>query len=272
MEFSFDRSKPAQPQSQTTQQTQNDGPRPGPDLNTVDPSTIANERLRKAIERNRAKQGIRSSTIQSAAPSQAQPQAQEQGSFFNQEALNAARAQHAQATQSEAPVYEEEVIQERPRIRARERVSTPPPPPNESTSVVSRRSTAKPDDTEFVPVKRSTRKVASQISYTTSSARKKQKSLDPKYQDWLVKGSWIFCAVMVLRLIFAAGGVTDYYSQKSSVKDRLDELSSIKKENMQLVREIERMRSDAGYQKKLVRDNLGFIASDEFLILFPKGN
>jgi len=237
----------------------------------VDPSTIANERLRKAIERNRAKQGIRSAATPQPQAQTEQSQQQEQGSFFNQEALNAARAQHAQATQGETPVYEEEVVQEQPRLRARERVSTPPPSP-ENTGVVSRRSTAKPEDTEFVPVKRSTRKVASQISYTTTSARKKQKSLDPKYQDWLVKGSWIFCAIMVLRLIFAAGGVTDYYSQKTSVNERLAELSDIKKDNMQLVREIERMRSDIGYQKKLVRDNLGFIASDEFLVLFPKGN
>jgi hypothetical protein len=37
-----------------------------------------------------------------------------------------------------------------------------------------------------------------------------------------------------------------------------------------LVREIERMHNDVGYQKKLVRDNLGFIASDEYLVLFPK--
>ena len=47
-------------------------------------------------------------------------------------------------------------------------------------------------------------------------------------------------------------------------------LSRIKKENMQIVREIERMQTDTAYQKKLVRDNLGFIAADEFLILFPK--
>ena len=179
MEFSFDRSKPSQAQTQTTPQPQNVGPRPGPDLNTVDPSTIANERLRKAIERNRAKQGIRSAASVQPQAQPEQPQHHEQASFFNQEAINAARAQHAQATQGEAPVYEEEVVQEAPRMRARERVSSPPPPP-ESTTVVSRRSTAKPEDTEFVPVKRSTRKVASQISYTTTSARKKQKSLDPK--------------------------------------------------------------------------------------------
>lgn len=265
MEFSFDRSKDshlrrpeetsaAQPQPA---QTHSSGPRPGPDLNTVDPSTIANERLRKAIERNRAKQGIRSPqpTAQQAAQPESPPEPQqEQASFFNQ------------PPQAEQPQYQETATP-----RARERVVTPPPPPR-STSVVSRRSVAKPDDTEFVPVKRTTRKVASQISYTTSSTRKKSKSLDPKYTGWLVKGSWIFCAIMVLRLIFAAGGVTDFYSQKTSVSERLAELSDIKKENMQLVREIERMRSDIGFQKKLVRDNLGFIAADEFLVLFPKGN
>ena len=267
MEFSFDRSKdshlrrpdeaPAAQPQQT--QTHSSGPRPGPDLNTVDPSTIANERLRKAIERNRAKQGIRSpqpTAQQAARPEpESQPEAPpEQPSFFNQ-----------------PPEAEETRYQENAIPRARERVGTPPPPPR-STSVVSRRSVAKPDDTEFVPVKRTTRKVASQISYTTSSTRKKAKSLDPKYSGWLVKGSWVFCVIMVLRLIFAAGGITDFYSQKTSVSERLAELSDIKKENMQLVREIERMRSDIGFQKKLVRDNLGFIAADEFLVLFPKGN
>lgn len=277
MEFSFDRSKPAQAQTQSTQAApESQGPRPGPDLNTVDPSTIANERLRKAIERNRAKQGIRNTQAtapqQESQQAQPQPQEQQQQAFFNEDAIAAARAQHAEATQGEVPQYEEEtVVRPASRMRARERVSTPPPAPD-TTTVVSRRSVAKPDDTEFVPVKRTTRKVASQISYSTGTARKKQKSLDPKYQGWLVKGSWIFCAVMVLRLIFAAGGVTDFYSQKNSVNARLSELSDIKKENMQLVREIERMRSDVGFQKKLVRDNLGFIAADEFLVLFPKGN
>jgi hypothetical protein len=39
---------------------------------------------------------------------------------------------------------------------------------------------------------------------------------------------------------------------------------------MSLVHEIERMQYDVAFQKRLVRDNLGFIAQDEFLILFPK--
>ncbi|AUN97189.1 septum formation initiator family protein [Bacteriovorax stolpii] len=309
LEFSFDRSRdalrtPSQaaPQPQTPPQpqaaagpAQSAGVRPGPDLNTVDPSTIANERLRKAIERNRAKQASRQEPQMAGA--QAAPQAQyqappaqpqpvqptqeehQQASFFNQPVEEQprpyARPQtvHAEAQVAEAtPISSVSEEPRRPRVRVRENVSTTPPPPPAGTSVVSRRSVAKPEDTEFVPVKRGTRKVASQISYTTSSAtsRKKQKNLDPKYVTWLVKGSWIFCALMILRLIFANGGVTDFYSQKSTVNEKLAELANIKKENMQLVREIERMRSDSGFQKRLVRDNLGFIASDEFLVLFPK--
>jgi cell division protein FtsB len=276
LEFSFDRSKDAQ--SRKTETTaapasaEATGPRPGPDLNAQDPSTIANERLRKAIERNRAKQASREQGSAQAAPQPTQsapnytrpePAAQsfvrpepiaqpihEQPSFF--EKAKAQEVHHASA---------QEPVNERP---------TSPPPPPRSTSVVSRRSVAKPEDTEFVPVKRTTRKVASQISYTTSSTRKKPKSLDPKLSNYLIKGCWIFCAVMVLRLIFSNGGVSDYYAQKATWQSRVEELSSIKKENMTLVREIERMRSDTGYQKKLVRDNLGFIASDEFLVLFPK--
>lgn len=358
MEFSFDRSRESQARSgsQTQSQPQQSAaqpsaaPRPGPDLNTIDTSTIANERLRKAIERNRSKQAERDAQRPApvqAAPAQPRQEAQpqhEQGSFFSQsshlsqedqahiaqqEALREAHrqanmeaiaareaqkkaeyAQYAQQAQQaanaeremprevpretprEIPRQEAPPVQEAqaepvqsPRARLRARMAgaasmaaaneatthEAPPMPPKSTGLVSRRSVAKPEDTEFVPaVKRTPKKVASQISYTTSSTRKKQKSMDPKYVTWLVKGSWIFCGLMVLRLIFATGGVTDFYSQKSTVAERVSELSDIKKENMTLVREIERMRSDAGFQKKLVRDNLGFIAADEFLVLFPK--
>ena len=306
MEFSFDRSRESQAPNASAPQT-----------NTADTSTVANERLRKAIERNRSKQADR----------EAQRPAPQQNSFFTQppnlsqddiahlaqqDALREANrqanleaiaareaqkkaeyAQYAQQAQQAANSEKEIPIQTpadheaqtpqspRERLRARmagattmaaanEAQNIDSPVPLKSAGVVSRRTVARPDDTEFVPVKRTPKKVTSQISYTTTSTRKKQKSMDPKYLSWLVKGSWIFCGLMVLRLIFASGGVTDFYSQKSSVAERVKELSDIKKDNMTLVREIERMRSDAGFQKKLVRDNLGFIAADEFLVLFPK--
>lgn len=243
MEFSFDRSnesghlrtgtkatgpnnRPEAPfeATQSAQQTQSSN-----QTDEVDTSTITNERLRKAIEKNRAKQAERNRN--------------------NQE-----------ASQASAP---NESVQ---RPRAEERVHSRTP---KSEAVVTRRSTARADEAEFVPVKRAPRKVASQISYTTTS-RKKSKPIDPTLVGYFVKGCWIFCAVMILRLLFAHGGVSDFYSQRSLYSDRLTELDQIKKENMQLVREIERMQTDSAFQKKLVRDNLGFIAADEFLVLFPK--
>ena len=308
MEFSFDRSKESQVDTNSH----------------VDTSTIANERLRKAIERNRLKQADRDAqrpaqeqqaslfsqpphlsqediahiaqqevlreahrkaNMEAAAERENERQAKKQAEY----AQYAQQAQQVANSEKEMPIVtppvqeaQAEATQSpRARLRARmagaatmaaanENQNIDSQIPLKSTGLVSRRSVGRPDDTDFVPVKRTPKKVASQISYTTTSTRKKQKSMDPKYLSWLVKGSWIFCGVMVLRLIFASGGVTDFYLQKSSVAERIKELSDIKKDNMTLVREIERMRSDAGFQKKLVRDNLGFIAADEFLVLFPK--
>ncbi|MDO9182288.1 MAG: hypothetical protein Q7U04_07755 [Bacteriovorax sp.] len=266
MEFSFDRSKESAhlrngtqasgptEQPQTTQQTQssNDG---------ADTSTITNERLRKAIEKNRARQAERNRTH---PPASEAPQSQhtQQASFFDNQQQQQPQQQYGSSTVQEEPV------QQAPprRARAEERTHIP----NQKAAVVTRRSVARPDEAEFTPVKRTPKKVASQISYTTSSSRKKSKPFDPTLVGYLVKGCWIFCAVMVLRLLFAHGGVSDFYSQSSLHSDRLTELDRIKKENMQLVREIERMQTDTAFQKKLVRDNLGFIAADEFLVLFPK--
>ena len=216
MEFSFDRSNESAQLRNGTQKTQ---PASAPE--EIDTSTITNERLRKAIEKNRARQ--------------------------------AAKAAPAEEAQPQKP-------------RAEERVHVRAP---KSEALVTRRSAARPDEAEFIPAKRAPRKVASQISYSTSS-RKKSNPIDPTLVGYFVKGCWIFCMMMILRLIFANGGVTDFYSQRSLYNEHLKELDQIKKENMQLVREIERMQSDFAFQKKLVRDNLGFIAADEFLVLFPK--
>lgn len=284
MEFSFDRPKDAF--SKKTAE-----PTPAPSANprpatavaaepaAADPSAIQNERLRKAIERNRARQAQAAGGVASARPPQSpfQPQAQPQEEVHHQPSFLEKPLREPPPVMAAEPVREEprqEIVEERPPVQERAKIAQHSSSSMglRSTAVVSRKSVAKPEDTEFVPVKRATKKVASQISYSTSSTRKKAKPIDPTFTNYLVKGAWAFCVIMVLRLIFANGGVTDFYSQKSQLNERLTQLSEIKKDNMQLVREIERMRSDAGYQKRLVRDNLGFIAHDEFLILFPKGN
>lgn len=309
MEFSFDRSNESHLRNTTQTKTE---VKPEPVAaqaaetydDGIDTSTIQNERLKKAIERNRARQAerarLRPEPVQAAPAQQAQP------------AYQSAYQQHYQATQStpspvethvepqpepvqeqaslfgnrQAPPAEaaaEAAPTERPRTRMRMRAgvgtrggesNTEPVQETASaapaSTMVTRRTVARPDETDFTPTKRAPRKVSSQISYSTTGSKKKAKPLDPTLVTYLVKGCWIFCGIMILRLIFANGGVTDFYSRKSILNDRLGELDRIKKENMQLVREIERMQSDTSFQKKLVRDNLGFIAEDEFLILFPK--
>jgi len=313
LEFSFDRSRNTNSNtSNSTQQSTSAAGSAGGATDEVDTSQIANERLRKAIERNRARQRDReaqASPRTNPAASSAWAQHQAHANMSNPREMEPAREttrepvresyreqpareairEHVHAHENvhqraERPVQTEHVQESffeqksppsRPEVArgAEAQAQTQTAVNSEeviTTRTPSRRSVARPEDTEFAPtVKRTSKRAAAQISYTTGT-KKKGKELDPKLVDYLVKGTWLFCGFLVLRLIFASGGVTDYFSQKSILSDRLSELSRIKNENMGLVSEIERMQLDAGYQKKLVRDNLGFIAPDEYLVLFPK--
>lgn len=309
MEFSFDRSRNTNSNtSNNNQQATSAAGSAGGATDEVDTSQIANERLRKAIERNRARQrdresqsGSRQGPTPSSSANSAWAQHQAHANMSNPREMEPARETTREPVRES---YREQPVREaaREQVHAHENIhrterpaqtehvqesffeqKSPSPRPDVVESVQAstseemisprsptRRTVARPHDTEFAPtVKRTTKRAAAQISYTTGT-KKKGKELDPKLVDYLVKGTWLFCGFLVLRLIFASGGVTDYFSQKSTLNDRLSELSRIKNENMGLVSEIERMQLDAGYQKKLVRDNLGFIAPDEYLVLFPK--
>ena len=134
-----------------------------------------------------------------------------------------------------------------------------------SRAVVARDRRVTVEEEFTTPVKKAPKKIT-----TPAYATKKSGGLDPKWQSYLVRGCWAFCALMLVRLFFSQGGVLDYYDQSKILSEKKLELEQIKSENLALTKEISRMMSDVGYQKKIVRDNLGFIAQDEFLILFPK--
>jgi len=210
VEFSFDR-----------QETQN---------NT---NAIGSERLRKAIERNRAKQ------------------------------------------------------EKRAKVR-----TAPVAPPEPSPSLTTKRATRKSvvslgQEAEFTTaVRRSTQKPPAPVSYRSSKLNKTPKSLTKsiasskklpkksklmnKTNELVMRGLWIFCAILLLRLIFSDGGVSDFYDKKQKLVNREEELSRIKKENDHLIKEIDLLKHNSVFQKKIVRDHLGYIAYDEFLILFPE--
>lgn len=134
-----------------------------------------------------------------------------------------------------------------------------------SRAVVARERRVTVEEEFTTPVKKAPKKIT-----TPTYATKKNGVINPKWQNYLVKGCWAFCALMLVRLFLSQGGVMDYYDQSRVLGEKKLELEQIRSENMALTKEISRMLNDVGYQKKIVRDNLGFIAQDEFLILFPK--
>ena len=97
-----------------------------------------------------------------------------------------------------------------------------------------------------------------------------RKKFWPHLQNYLVKSAWVFFGILTLRLILSDGGVLDYYARKEVLESKVQENQKIVKRNKVLLKEIEKIRTNSQYQKKLVRDHLGFIAADEYLILFVK--
>lgn len=153
---------------------------------------------------------------------------------------------------------------------------------NRTNVTDERRSVANDDDVEFTSnVKRTVRKAPAQAGYSSATpvkaksravkkrATKKAAGLDKK-SKFMLRGLWVFLAFLCIRLIFSGGGVIDYYTNLNLLHTKEKEFENTKNENVSLVKEIKKIKSNSRYQKKLVRDNLGFIASDEYVILFPK--
>lgn len=199
------------------------------------PDSLGSDRLRKAIERNRAKQAKR------AGNSKVEPQ-----------------------------------------VISRSRASAPRKP-----EVISspRKSVARPESFEFASAVRETGvKVPTKTSYQVRSrasvksktattkrktrvARKKTAATSNKY---VLRGLWVLVGILILRLIFSSGGVLDYFSQVEKLERTESRLSMIKNENKALNKEIELIKTDDRYQRKLIRDHLGYISKNEYIVLFSK--
>jgi len=303
--------------------------------------SAANDRLRKAIERNRAKQAKRASQPQQPQ-TQSRPRAAHaagDGQESLMDRLKAARAAgqqassmgppdlpgglsqkprsavpprparttaprgEAQAAPSAARVRRASAPSEEPKMSladklkaARRAKAEPVEEENERSwglpglgkkkkaasagqdvevPVATRKTVAKADSVEFTTaLRKSPRKAPANVGYTTAKRKVKTKNKSKNLQNnaisYLVKGAWAFCFFLLLRLIFSEGGIVDYYASQSLMNDKLKEYQDIQKENVELGLEIDKIRTNRSYQKKLVRDNLGFIAKDEYLILFPK--
>ncbi len=209
-------------------------------------TSIASDRLRKAIERNRRKQAKRGSEGVSG------PQDCVVEEVWTSPRLRPSRSAGGSLKSSVrtnlGPSF-------RPATRktATETVIVPPRERREEM--------AKPPTS-----------AARKLSYEGPKlAQKSPSKFLGKLQSYALKTAWALSLVLVLRLILSTGGVLDYRTHKEMLRLKHLEYDQIAGDNKRLAEEIKKIKEDAKYQKKLVRDYLGFIAADEYLILFAKG-
>jgi cell division protein FtsB len=100
------------------------------------------------------------------------------------------------------------------------------------------------------------------------SLRNKQRLFH--FASWS-KVTWacsLILTVGVIRLGFVNHGIYDYWVKSRVISDRAEYARQLFQENKQLENEIIRLSTDHKYLKFLVREHLGLIAKDEYLILF----
>lgn len=230
------------------------GGRP-PEEEQAAPEEKIQDRIRRAIERNRAKQEASANRMKvgggfkSFAEREKNIQADEPPPFPGR---GSGEAQSANSKLQE--------LKERLRAKHQEK-NGPSGIRGPSSHTHGANSTS---NTSYLP------RAIKQESNAGKILRQKLGEVNPKVKEWAIKGGWFFCFVLLLRLIFAENGVLDYFKMEKILTGKSEELSAHKTENFALMEEIEKIQNNASYQKKLVRDNLGFVAQDEYLILFAK--
>ncbi len=114
------------------------------------------------------------------------------------------------------------------------------------------------------PIKKKTKKAPAKIGYLGIFDWKGLSG-----QEKFARVGWIFVCFLFTRLVFMDSGVIDYIKMEKRLDARLGDLKSIQVENNDILNEIDLIKNNTAYQKKLVRDHLGAIDSNEYLILFP---
>ena len=232
-------------------------------MSSSETDLLGSDRLRRAIERNKAKRAHRASVRGNSRRAQAfQPSGR-------------VRREHDVSTRiKEAPHLRQEQTTLRSRLANRSAA------PSSATSIPSSASSSQPPPQGTIQnFSRPGSRLASAApthtaipSPTTISPEKRTATsvFLTKLWEIVLKGMWLFCGVLIFRLIFTTGGVVDYYTKQDHFQMKDREYRSIGQENKELLQEIDKITNSPIYQKKLVRTYLEFIGHDEFLILFAR--
>ncbi|WFS64074.1 septum formation initiator family protein [Pseudodesulfovibrio thermohalotolerans] len=91
-----------------------------------------------------------------------------------------------------------------------------------------------------------------------------------------MRGRLIFAAVLVCinlflftRLIWSDQGVFAYLELKNRYEVLRQKIESVDARSLDLSQEIRKLKSDKGYQEKVIRERMNFIKKDELLYIFP---
>ena len=87
---------------------------------------------------------------------------------------------------------------------------------------------------------------------------------------WIVKFCWLGLFLFCLHVLFGDRGTLEYYAHLQEVNNLRSEVELLKKENGQIIFELNQIQNSPVYQKKIIRDYLGYIAKDEHLVIFPE--
>ena len=137
---------------------------------------------------------------------------------------------------------------------------------------VSRKPIASIDEIEISgarPTKRRRKSVSKPPVKYVSKAKRAKKKTQGFQMSW-TKFGWIVCGCLMLRLVFMESGLIDFYKMDSTIVDKEQSLVIVKKDNTELRSEIRKIKTSPKYQRKVAREHLGVISSNEYLVIFAK--
>ena len=235
-------------------------------------SSSKSSALQKAIERNRKKQQVKQSTGLGG------------GSTSSSSRLNSLRSQLRSGAPSKPSVTN--TTQTRSNrmgvsadsVRSRlgglggsSRATTTTP---KTTRRATRLGVANADNTTFsTPLRKSTTKSPS-VNYRTTTRRSTTKKVAAEsvglIGKFFINSGWLLSLFLLGRLIFADRGIIDYYKKENLISGKIAKKNALIQENEDLKIQLQRLANDSSFQKKTVRDHLGVIAKDEYLVLFAR--
>lgn len=251
-------------------------------------SVSSSDRLKKAIERNRAKVARkegRSSAI-NASPSQQSSRATSASSHPNS------------LSERLAKLKEKRLAQSTTRTSTRESAASFSSRITRPQSTVSTRSN--PTTASKIEILRARRQKlmaspgqanqAQAITMNGQASQSREKGLGEKivetnfsffdrffssaikalFAKTLRVVTWAICIFFLGVVIFGDRGVVDYMKRHQSFIGKVNQLKFLEKENEEIKFQIYRLENDPAYQRQIIRDYLGYIARDEYLVIFAE--